>query len=311
LRAFRIVRLFKRVKSLNQILVSLLHSIPGVINAMIVLAIFMFIYAIIAVDLFREFGAGGDYDTVQTYGPGGPDAQWGPGAIWATTPPSTQARFERRHKVSAMTPRGFHFGQEYYGTFSRALFTLFQVMTGESWCEMVVRPLMLGWDPRNAIVTGIFFISFVLITAVVLQNVVVTVLLDKFLASNDEQETNERKAATERMEALLTLLGASAGSSMSSPLRAYSEASGGLDAWVKGKEYAQVRADMDALMLETRWAKNAIASVLEALPERHAPPLKKTISLPTEKVALVASIHPGSSKRSPLAGSPLGAPTVV
>jgi len=143
------------------------------------------------------------------------------------------------------------------------------------------------------------------------ENVVVTVLLDKFLASNDEQETNERKAATERMEALLTLLGASAGSSMSSPLRAYSEASGGLDAWVKGKEYAQVRADMDALMLETRWAKNAIASVLEALPERHAPPLKKTISLPTEKVALVASIHPGSSKRSPLAGSPLGAPTVV
>ena len=127
LRAFRIVRLFKRVKSLNQILIALLHSIPGVINAMIVLAIFMFIYAIIAVDLFRDFGAEGDYDTLQTFGPGGPDAQWGPGVIWGTTPPSTQARFERRTKVSAMTPRGFHFGQEYYGTFSRSLYTLFQV----------------------------------------------------------------------------------------------------------------------------------------------------------------------------------------
>ena len=121
------MRLFKRVKSLNQILIALLHSIPGVINAMIVLAIFMFIYAIIAVDLFRDFGAEGDYDTLQTFGPGGPDAQWGPGVIWGTTPPSTQARFERRTKVSAMTPRGFHFGQEYYGTFSRSLYTLFQV----------------------------------------------------------------------------------------------------------------------------------------------------------------------------------------
>ena len=75
----------------------------------------------------RDFGAEGDYDTLQTFGPGGPDAQWGPGVIWGTTPPSTQARFERRTKVSAMTPRGFHFGQEYYGTFSRSLYTLFQV----------------------------------------------------------------------------------------------------------------------------------------------------------------------------------------
>ena len=34
-----------------------------------------------------------------------------------------------------MTPRGYHYGQEYYGTFGRSLYTLFQVLTGESWSE--------------------------------------------------------------------------------------------------------------------------------------------------------------------------------
>jgi hypothetical protein len=31
--------------------------------------------------------------------------------------------------VSSMTARGFTFGEEYYGTFMRALYTLFQVLT--------------------------------------------------------------------------------------------------------------------------------------------------------------------------------------
>jgi len=82
---------------------------------------------------------------------------------------------------------------------------------------------------------------------------------------------------------------------------------------VKGAEYAKVRADMNVLMAETAWAKDAIASVLEALPVHPAGavPIKKTISLQTEKVAAAASVHPGSSKRSPIVGSPMGAPKVV
>ena len=45
LRTFRVFRLFKRIKSLNSIIVALLGSIPGVINAMIIMFIFMAIYA--------------------------------------------------------------------------------------------------------------------------------------------------------------------------------------------------------------------------------------------------------------------------
>ena len=79
-----------------------------------------------------------------------------------------------------MTDRGFVFGWEYYGTFTRALFTLFQVMTGESWAEAVARPLMFGLY-KNAIFVSVFFVSFILLTQIVLTNVVVAVLLDKFV----------------------------------------------------------------------------------------------------------------------------------
>ena len=44
--------------------------------------------------------------------------------------------------LSSTTARGYHHGEEYFGTFSRALYTMFQVMTGEAWSEMVARPLL-------------------------------------------------------------------------------------------------------------------------------------------------------------------------
>ena len=75
LRVFRILRIFKKVPALRQILVALLRSIPGVMNAFIVMFIFMAIYALIFVDLFRSFGSTGEYSTIQTYGPN--DATWG------------------------------------------------------------------------------------------------------------------------------------------------------------------------------------------------------------------------------------------
>merc|ERR1719310_2287090 len=63
LRAFRVFRLFKRIESLNKIIVALLNSIPGVINAFVVMFIFFCIYAILAVEFFRDFGKDGEYVT--------------------------------------------------------------------------------------------------------------------------------------------------------------------------------------------------------------------------------------------------------
>jgi hypothetical protein len=166
LRAFRVFRLFKRIKSLNKIVVALLRSLPGVFNAFVIMVIFMMIYAILAVEYFaplgQEFGEHGRGQYV-TFGDNG-----------------------ENHTISAETARGFAYGWEYYGTFFRAMYTLFQVMTGESWSEAVARPLMFGLY-KNAILVAIYFVSFILLMQIVLTNVVVAVLLDKFVADEPQE----------------------------------------------------------------------------------------------------------------------------
>ena len=199
LRVFRILRIFKKVPALRQILVALLRSIPGVMNAFIVMFIFMAIYALIFVDLFRSFGSTGEYSTIQTYGPN--DATWGEfgSAYTGEYAGDVKAREENvSHDISAKSLRGFHYGQEYFGTFSRSLYTMFQVLTGESWSEAVVRPVLFGWnsgEPFAAFIIGLSFISFFVLTAIVLQNVVVTVLLDAFLATPAGAEEKKESAA--------------------------------------------------------------------------------------------------------------------
>jgi len=155
LRAFRVFRLFNRIESLKKILLSIRHAIPGVLNAFIILALVMAIYSVLAVDVFRLAYEGSTEDTPNAY-----------------------------------SSRGELYGQEYYGTFFKALYTLFQILTGESWSEAGVRPLL--WEPGasgvKCVGTAIFFMSFVFINSIILLNVVVAVLLDGMNTAGDDQE---------------------------------------------------------------------------------------------------------------------------
>merc|ERR1719174_2400022 len=58
MRAFRVFRLFKRVESLRKILEALARAVPGVMNAFLIQLIIICIFAIIAVDRFRDMGEG-------------------------------------------------------------------------------------------------------------------------------------------------------------------------------------------------------------------------------------------------------------
>merc|ERR1719247_1534795 len=58
MRAFRVFRLFKRVASLNKIIVAIARAVPGVLNAFLILAIVMSIYAILAVEFYHDMGKG-------------------------------------------------------------------------------------------------------------------------------------------------------------------------------------------------------------------------------------------------------------
>ena len=121
-------------------------------NAFIIMVVVMAIYAFIGVDIFSRFGESGSYMTVQQIGV----------EPHATYPNST---------IESGTDSGFYYGPEYFGTFSRALFTLFQVMTGESWAEVVARPLIFGYAPGNAFGASFYFVSFIIVLPIVLINV--------------------------------------------------------------------------------------------------------------------------------------------
>lgn len=158
MRAFRVFRLFKRVKSLNKIIVAIARAVPGVLNAFLILAIVMSIYAILAVEFYQNVGE------LCLDGPDSPSRWW-------------------------MTVRGHCMGQEYFGSFSKSLYTFFQVLTGESWSEMVSRPVIWWFidDPIRAVGSGLFFCSYVIVTAFVLTNVVVAVLLDKMVDPAEQE----------------------------------------------------------------------------------------------------------------------------
>ncbi|KAH8068401.1 low voltage-gated calcium channel [Aureococcus anophagefferens] len=200
-RALRVFRLFKRVKSLRKILESLARAVPGVANAFLIMLITMCIYAILAVDFFQAEGRDGVFHFES--GATKLDAQrgllerreasagrrvppavsgagatrfWvdnfdGTGLIGDVTPARGEWLAHHEKQVDGAgtyyTPRGNEWGHEYFGTFGKSLFTLFQVLTGDSWAEAIGRPLLEGWFPMS---TALFFVSFILLHSVVLIN---------------------------------------------------------------------------------------------------------------------------------------------
>lgn len=163
MRAFRVFRLFKRVKALNKIIVAIMRAVPGVMNAFLILTIVMCIYAILGVELFMYVG--------------------------------DDCKSPKPEKVGYETVRENCVGDEYFGTFSKALYTFFQCLTGESWSEMVARPVIWYYsdDWVKALGAALYFMSFIIISGFILTNVVVAVLLDKMsdASAPDEEDAAE------------------------------------------------------------------------------------------------------------------------
>lgn len=157
LRAFRVFRLFKRIKSLNKIMVSVVRAIPGILNSAVIMVIVMCIYAILGVQFYGNFAIDGF--------------------------------FINSNNVScdSTTPRGLAYGSEYFGTFCASLFTMFQILTGDSWAEVISRGV-LATSVGGKVGGALYFISFVIINGMILFNVVIAVLLDKCMATADEEE---------------------------------------------------------------------------------------------------------------------------
>lgn len=89
-----------------------------------------------------------------------------------------------------------------FGTLGRTLYTLFQVMTLESWSEGVSRPVMAVYP-----YAWIYFISFVLITAFVVLNLFIGIIVSTmqeqhFAEESERQAIKDDQAHAEREEML-------------------------------------------------------------------------------------------------------------
>jgi len=156
-RAFRVFRLFKRVPSLKLIIEGVGAALPGVSNAFVVLGILMGIWSIMGVEFFGtirgEFSMNSaGVKNCEILGHSGLDE-----------PEFGLCKFKTQE----------------FGDFFKAMFSMWQIMTMDSWASGIARPLI--YNEGHWITGPIFFISYTFIAGIIMTNVVVAILLEKYL----------------------------------------------------------------------------------------------------------------------------------
>lgn len=92
---------------------------------------------------------------------------------------------------------------DWFGTLGRSLYSLFQIMTLESWSMGIVRPVMEAYPYAWA-----FFVPFILVATFTVLNLFIAVVVNAMQSEHDrEEEAREEKAARERTEEHDALLG--------------------------------------------------------------------------------------------------------
>merc|ERR1719183_2648640 len=98
---------------------------------------------------------------------------------------------------------------QYFGKFSRALLSCFQILTFDSWASDIAREVTdkLGFG------FALYFVTYIFISNMIMLNVVVAVLLDKYLAATsdvtmklDDSLEKLEKAVITRLEDMETRL---------------------------------------------------------------------------------------------------------
>ena len=86
---------------------------------------------------------------------------------------------------------------DWFGSIGATLYSLFQIMTLESWSMGIVRPIMevYPW-------AWIFFVPFVLVTSFVVLNLFIAIIVNAMHEEADEEQTAQRDEILEEIRAL-------------------------------------------------------------------------------------------------------------
>jgi len=94
-------------------------------------------------------------------------------------------------------PNGFTHCKEYYGSMWRSMYTMWQIVTLESWSQALVRPVI---EVRPELF--IFFTAWIFITTLGLLNVIVGIIVESTLAAAATDEEKQREKTKQVKEFL-------------------------------------------------------------------------------------------------------------
>lgn len=177
LRVFRVLRLLRTAPEIKLIISVLAKSFSALFYNGIFFFIFLYLFAIIGVSLFRL----PDYDTLT---------------------PEKQAAY-----IELMTeaPNSPEVSPDPYGTLSESMFTLFRVLTGEDWTDLrynLVRASELKVISIPPVVITTFHVVWFILSAFLLLNLVVGAIVNNYQVIMEE--TKQRKAQEELDKAFET-----------------------------------------------------------------------------------------------------------
>ncbi|WP_081816460.1 ion transporter [Fodinicurvata fenggangensis] len=87
---------------------------------------------------------------------------------------------------------------EWFGTIGASSYTLFQIMTLESWSMDIVRPVMERYE-----LAWLFFVPFILLTSFTVLNLFIAIIVNAMQSQHDTDIEAEREAAHADAEAIL------------------------------------------------------------------------------------------------------------
>ena len=167
LRVFRILRLLRASKEIKLIVTVLVKSMTSMFYNLILFLIFVYLYAIAGVSMFRL-----------------PDP--------STLEGEKLAKYEKLMEVAPNAPSN---SPDPFGDLGEAIFTLFRELTGEDWTDLRYNHITAseyGLINVNSTVITIYHISWFCLAAFLLLNLVTGAVINNYQIAIDEEDEKKK-----------------------------------------------------------------------------------------------------------------------
>ncbi len=168
LRIMRALRVMTIVPSMRSVVGALLSALPGMTSVVIVLVLVFYIAAVMATQLFGR----------QTL--------------------DSEAYIEKNPEIVQLIeeyPEVLLIQDEWFGSVGQSLYSLFQIMTLESWSMGIVRPTMKVYPWAWA-----FFVPFIVLTSFMVLNLFIALIVNSLDAMQEQEEEETEGTLEDRIE---------------------------------------------------------------------------------------------------------------